>query len=535
MNDYFQEFAITIATTVGKKTALYMNDEALKSETDFTPLGMSAEATFSAPLAFVGYAITNPEKNYDDFASIDVKGKVALALRFEPTDEKGKSKFTGSGYSDHATFTAKAKAAADHGAVALLVVNPPKGPDQLMFISAGGTDKAPIPVIHISRDTAASLLQQAGPEGPDKNIDTLRSQINEKLTPHSFDIPDTVISGTVEIARERKNFRNVVAYLRGSGRHKDEYVVVGAHYDHLGRGETGSLARGNRKEIHNGADDNASGTTAVIELARELSHANAAQKLDRSVIFAAFVGEERGLLGSMHFTSHPPVSLEHITAMVNLDMVGRVKDNVIFVGGNGTAKDFDDLVKKADERSPLMVKNAGTDVGGRGGIGPSDHMSFAMKKIPVLFLWSGMHSDYHRPSDDADKINFLGVAQAVDLCADLVTQLSKLPREQYVDKYDKHGGGMGGIKVRLGIMPDYNADPAISGVRVAGTSPDSPAAKAGLQEGDVILSIDADKIASLGDYMTALGKHKVGDVVKIVVEREKKHVELSATLSEPQG
>jgi S1-C subfamily serine protease len=159
-----------------------------------------------------------------------------------------------------------------------------------------------------------------------------------------------------------------------------------------------------------------------------------------------------------------------------------------------------------------------------------------MKKIPVIFLWSGMHADYHRPTDTVDKINFMGIAETVDLCERLVTELATAPREQYVDKYDHSGmSGMGGIKVRLGIMPDYNADPSTAGVRIAGASPDAPAAKAGLREGDVIKAIDSDKIGSLGDYMTVLGKHKPGDVIKITIERDKQKVELSATLADPKG
>ena len=255
LNGYFQEFPITLDTTVGKKTSLSINDKTLTAGTDFTPLGMSAEQSFSGPAAFVGYSISYPEKDYDDFAGIDLKGKVAVALRFEPVDEQAKSKFTGAGYSDHAAFSAKAKAAADHGAVALLVVNPPRGPDQLMFLSATAGDKSPIPVLHISRESLASLLQQAGTD----DVKTLKSQIDTTFKPHSFDLPNVKVSGTVQIDRRRKTFHNVVAYLPGKGPHMDEFIVVGAHYDHLGRGEVGSLAP-NSHQIHNGADDNGSGT-----------------------------------------------------------------------------------------------------------------------------------------------------------------------------------------------------------------------------------------------------------------------------------
>ena len=399
----------------------------------------------------------------------------------------------------------------------------------MTLATSSGGEKITHPALQISRESAASLLQQAGQT---ETLDALQSKINTSLQPHSLDLAKVEISGNVSIDRQEKQFSNIIACLPGNGKHKDEFVVVGAHYDHLGRGEPGSLAH-NSHQIHNGADDNGSGTTAVLELAEELSRHG---PLDRSVLFITFVGEERGLLGSMYLVAHPPVPLDKIVAMVNLDMVGRVRDNVVFVGGNGTAKDFDDVVAAADKDSQLVLKNAGADVGGRGGIGPSDHMAFAMKHIPVLFFWSGMHADYHRPSDKVDKINFLGIAQVVDFTQEIIEKLAAMPREEYVDKYDHNMmGGVAGMKVRLGIMPDYNTDENVTGVRIAGTIPDAPAAKAGLLEGDLIVQIDAEKIDSLGDYMTVLSKHKPGDVVKITIERNKTKMELPVTLSEPKG
>ena len=289
-------------------------------------------------------------------------------------------------------------------------------------------------------------------------------------------------------------------------------------------------------EIHNGADDNGSGTVAVLELAKKLVD-EPAESRRRSIIFITFTGEERGLLGSAYFVSHPPVPLDRIVAMLNLDMVGRVRDNVLFVGGSGTAEDFDSMLKAADERSPLVIKTAGADVGGRGGIGPSDHESFALKKIPVVFLYSGMHMDYHRPTDDVDKINFIGLARTVDLAADVLGQLERLPREQYVDSFDRSFfGRMNHSNVQLGIMPDYNYDGTASpGVRVAGIVPETAAAKGGIKEGDVIIKIGESKIGGLGDFMTEMGKHKAGDQVKITVLRESKPLELDVTLAERHG
>jgi Zn-dependent M28 family amino/carboxypeptidase len=521
LNGYSQEFPITVSQKVNPSTSLSVGDKPLKLDTDFTPLGLSAEKSFSAPIVFVGYSINNPEQNYDDYAGVDVKGKIALAFRYEP----GQS--SQGGFSERATFKVKAKNAADHGAIALLIVNTSKNPDKLISLERSSDEKSTIAVLQITRAAAASLLQEAG--APD--LEKLQGDLDSTHKPNSFALSKSAGSGSVAFITDRRSFKNIVGFVSGTGPHKDEYVVIGAHYDHLGRGERGSMAA-NAKQIHNGADDNGSGTTAVLELAKLMGKKYSG---DRSLIFATFVGEERGLLGSEYFVEHPPVPLEKITAMLNLDMVGRVKNDVVFVGGNGTAKDFDELLKKADENSPLILKNAGVDVGGRGGIGPSDHMSFAMKKIPVIFIWTGMHADYHRPSDKVDKINFLGIAEVVDFCRELIPKLAALPREQYVDSYDKmRGTGMSGMKVRLGIMPDYNADPAIVGVRVAGTMPDSPASKAGLKDGDVIVQIAKDKIASLGDYMTALGKYKPDDAVTITVERDKKRVDLNAILSAPK-
>jgi membrane-associated protease RseP (regulator of RpoE activity) len=215
-------------------------------------------------------------------------------------------------------------------------------------------------------------------------------------------------------------------------------------------------------------------------------------------------------------------------------MVGRVRNNTIYIGGAGTAQPLDGILAKADARSPLQVQTAAATVGGRGGIGPSDHESFALKKIPVVFFFSGMHPDYHRATDDPDKINYLGMAEVVDMAADVVNQLDAMPPMQYVDKYDYVTGGtrgsMGGVQ--LGIMPDYNSDDGKPGVRVAGTVPDTAAARAGLKEGDVIIGFDDAKVAGLGDYMAVLGKHKPGDKVKVKILRDNQEMQLVATLGE---
>ncbi len=529
LDGYFQPFNMTISSAVGPRTALTIGDHAFKVDDDFVPMGLSAEGTFAGQVAFVGYAISSEQFKYDDFADVDLKGKVALAMRYEPVDSAGKSRFTPDGRSDQATFTAKAKAAADHGAIALLIVNPPdqdsdSDDDRLMSMTRSGGGKASIPVLHVTRSTAERILKLGGA----KELAALHNQIDSSGKPHSFVLGNVSASGEVELKREQREIRNVVAYIPGQGEGKDEYIVVGAHYDHLGRGEAGSMSMNSRNQIHNGADDNASGTVAMLQMARHFAKSKPA----RSIIFIAFTGEERGLLGSAHFVNNPPVPLDRIVAMLNLDMVGRLKGDALEVGGTGTASEFDAMVKAVDVKTPLKLKPAASRVGGRGGLGPSDHASFAAKKIPVIFLWTGNHIDYHRPTDDADKINFVGMAQIVDAAERLVEALLTMPHTQYVDKFDTGGMAMGSLRVRLGIMPDYSDED--EGVKVGSTFPNTPAANAGIKDGDVIVQIGDDKVTSLTDYMTALNKHKPGDKAKIAVLRNGERMEMEATFTTPR-
>jgi Zn-dependent M28 family amino/carboxypeptidase len=311
---------------------------------------------------------------------------------------------------------------------------------------------------------------------------------------------------------------------------------------------------GGRTEIHNGADDNASGTTAMLALASELARRG---KPQRSILFIAFTAEEEGLLGSRHFVEHSPVPLKQIVGMLNLDMVGRIRTaaehrassttrqtttaeaatqdspaGVLYVGGAGTAASFDDIVKQADARSPLVVRDIG-----RGGIGPSDHTSFALKRIPVLFFFSGLHGDYHRPSDDPEKINYDGLAEVVDFAADVVTRMAASPRQAYVQSSDasRMRVGMGQrTGVVLGVVPDYSStDPSGGGVVISGTTPGSPAEAAGLKPSDKIVRVDEKKIHNLYDLTDVLAGGKPGQKVKLYVIRDAttQPIEIEATLA----
>jgi Zn-dependent M28 family amino/carboxypeptidase len=295
----------------------------------------------------------------------------------------------------------------------------------------------------------------------------------------------------------------------------------------------------------------------MLEVASRM--ARATTKPARSIVFVAFTAEEEGLIGSQRFVKDAPVPLDHVVGMVNLDMVGRIRNTpsstniagppsttrstttqssggrgILYVGGTGTAKDFDDILKRAGEHSPLVLKDMG-----RGGLGPSDHMSFALKKVPVLFFFSGLHADYHRPTDDADKINYDGLEQAVELVQDVITQIAAEPRQRYVDANDSSSmhmaRGSSGSSVTLGVVPDYSAMEESGGVKISGTSPGSPAAAAGLRDGDTIVKWNDRKIDNLYDLTDALAKGKAGEKVHLSVVREKKQIELDATLAKRAG
>jgi hypothetical protein len=526
--DYFQPFTIVADVTMDPKTFLKWGDQSYKPDVDFGLPPNSGEGSFDGPVVFAGYGVVSNANAYDDFAGIDVKGKVVMALRFEPHNADGSSHFSKDGWSDHAAILAKAKEAAMRGAVGLIVVNPPNyHPGDVLYASSRGVQgqDAPIPIVQVRRPVADAWLKAGGAA----DIKTLQTQIDQNLKPASIDLASVRVAGEIVLQRNKKELRNVLAMLPGTGPLASEYVFIGAHYDHLGHGGPGSLAPGSHA-IFNGADDNASGTTTMLAVADYFAHAGP-QK--RTLVFAAWTGEEEGLIGSAYFTNHPLVPLSQIAADLNLDMVGRVRSNVLFIGGAGTAVDWDALLKKADEGLPFELRTFG-----RGGYGPSDHMSFALKKIPVLFLFSGMHADYHRPSDKADKINFDGMAQVAQLSERLVAGMAELPREKYIDASDSTGGMhmqmSGGGGASLGVVPDYSngiGDSTTKGVRISGTVPGSAAAAAGLKDGDTIVQFGKDKVDTLYDLSDELAKAHGGDQVTLVVIRGNDRIELKATLT----
>ncbi len=535
LEGYFQPFTMLAGATVDPATTLAVGGKKLELNKDFRPNAVTGEASFDAPVVFAGYGITDKHRDYDDYASLDVKGKVVLVLRYEPEDEKGKSRFTKSeSWSEDATFASKCRTAAEHGVAALLFVNPPardEEDDLMSFVHMMLGSRVQMPVIQVTRGVAQSMVKDGGAG----DLKSLEQTIDKDLKPQSAVLKDVTVQGKVALKKNEKQVRNVAAMLPGKGDHAGEYIVIGGHYDHLGRGGPGSLAPLSH-EIHHGADDNASGTTAMLGIADDMVHLG---PQPRTLIFIAFTGEEEGLIGSHYFVEHCPVPLDKIAYMLNLDMVGRIRKGDLEVGGNGTAADLDKLLKDADEGLPLKLGTSA--VGGKGGMGPSDHMSFALKKIPVLFFFSGLHADYHRPTDTADKVNYWGMAKVVELGDRTVEALARLQREQYVGTFDsgaiaRMGGAGGGHGASLGVVPEYGStDAPVTGVRISGTSEGSAAERAGLKAGNVITGFGDMKIDNLEDLSEAIAKHKPGDKVHLTLLRGGKSVETDATLGERKG
>jgi len=553
----------------------------LESGKDFTPMSASGAGEFDLPLVFVGYGITAEDKGYDDYAGVDVKGKAVIVLRHEPQQDDPESPFDGKKHSAHAPFARKISNAYQHEAVGVvfctderelkrnlrsrygrwqtaleklvaeaakikhtrdpgrkkiqeqreridkLVAEVQRCGEQLSreydpvlpFGSTGGRTPRDFPVVHCRREPLDKMFRAALAT----DLAALEAQIDGGPTPHSRELGGWRITGRIDLTRKTVEVKNVAGVLPGEGPLAEETLLIGAHYDHLGYGGRGSLEP-KHETIHNGADDNASGVAAVIEIARQL--AEKAEGCRRRVVFVAFTGEERGLLGSAHYVRHPPFPLESTVAMLNLDMVGRLRDDKLIVTGTATAKRFNELIDAAAERLGLnLVKRPG-------GFGPSDQASFYAKKIPVLHFFTGTHKEYHRPSDDFELLNIPGMRRVVQLVTPLASALATDElRPEYV-AVKMPTIRQDGKRPYLGTIPDFGAEG--KGYRISGVAEGGPAERAGLQGGDAIIQFGESKIGGLVDIDAALRKHQAGDRVRVVVLRGGEEMTFEITLDPPR-
>jgi len=542
---YFEPFTIKGRARLGKVQELAFAGLAGKVlqaalPSDYTPLPISVPGTLvKVPVVFAGYGITARDESrkldYDDYAGIDVRGKAVILLRREPRQHDDASPFDGKNDSKYATFQHKATNAFQHGAAAIFLVNNLAGlegnRDVLVSFAAsvlGGDSN--IPFLMLSRDFAGKLLAGAG----EPSLEELEKRIDEDLKPHSRELKDWAASARVTIEGQQITTKNVVGVLEGAGPHAAETVIIGGHYDHLGHGGlmSGSLA-GLSRDIHNGADDNASGTAMVLELARRLGARR--DPPPRRVVFMAFTGEERGLLGSHYYVEHPLFPLGQTVMMINCDMVGRLNSrSELTMIGTGSTPGLDALVDALGKSAGLNIKKVS---GINDSFGGSDHESFYNKEIPVLFAFTGIHGDYHRPSDDSDRINFGGMARIADYLELITLDLVRRPeRPAYVRMARKappaHAAdpGQKATGVYFGSVPDYSEEGSGDGLKLSGVTEGGPADKGGLKAGDVIIRFDGLPVKTLNDYTETLFRHRPGDKVVVVVRRDRKELELHVTL-----
>ncbi len=504
----FQSFEVVTGVKLIGENYLVTENYNATLKKDFIPLSFSANATASGHVVFVGYSIVMPDK-WDDYSDIDVKGKWVLSLTGDPEPDNPKSEFIA-----HSSDRQKALNARDRGAIGLLLV---KGTgqdkeDKLMpaYYDKNASD-AGIPVINITRKLADHLISGRG-----FTIEDIEKELQASLQPFSFEA-FTDIKAKVSLEYVKVSTQNVVAILHGnSNEMSEEYIVIGAHHDHLGMGGTGSGSRmPDSKAVHHGADDNASGVAALLELASNMASKQSRSK--RSILFVSFGAEEMGLVGSKYFVSNLPVPASQIKTMINLDMIGRLKeDSVLTIGGTGTAKEMDEILSLFENDLPFKI-NRQPD-----GYGPSDHAAFYAASIPVLFFTTGAHEDYHTPLDTWDKINIAGLEAISDFVYDLSNYLAdRTENLTFTESGTMTRTGMGrGYKITLGIIPDYAS--TNQGLRVDGVRKEGPAARAGIMKGDVIIAMNGLQVGNIYDYMARLNTLNAGDTVIVEVMRNGK-------------
>jgi len=530
LNTEFEPFEFTAGISLGQNNSLKVDGRTYKVDQQWRPLAFSKTGDLEpAPIVFAGYGIVAPEADgvdaYDSYVHLDVKDKWVMVLRYIPEDADDKLRQHMRRY---ASLRYKAMVARDRGAAGLIVVSGPKAEvnDQLVELSfdtsLAGTS---LGAISVTDDVAASWLKSA-----DKNLAALQTQLDKGEPMMGFDLPGLKLDATIDMNLEKRTGRNVIARLQAGDKPAKQAVVVGAHIDHLGHGEGGSSLAGKNEKgrIHHGADDNASGVAALLEIAAYLSNMKASGKLDmkRDVIFAAWSGEELGLLGSSKFVSNrrgDEGKLPGIAAYLNMDMVGRYRDQLI-VQGTGSSEAWSQLIERANVPVGLRIKtNPDAYL-------PTDTTPFYAAGVPVLSAFTGAHEDYHRPSDTPDKLNYEGLRKTAHFMA-LITR-SLVQRDDapaYIaQKRPDQQTPRGGMRAYLGTIPDY-AQSEVKGVKLTGVSEGGPADQAGVQGGDVVIGLGDKTIENIYDYTYAIGDLKVGEQTKIAVRRGDKTLELKIT------
>ncbi|MGH9338784.1 MAG: M28 family peptidase [Acidobacteriota bacterium] len=488
---FFQEFEIVAGHSLGEKAQIQVVLEGeelqLKPHQDYSPLSYGPQVVAAGPLVFAGFGISANDLNYDDYRDLDVTGKIVLVSEGVPRKDDEGRYLSSREISPYGSRMHKIMNAKHRGAAAILFRPERNSSDQERT------------VFHEIEDLGIHALR-------------LKREIPR----------EGCASISLEVKKVYSTVRNVLGFIPGQ---TDEVIVIGAHYDHLGLGDHSSLAPGLLGEIHNGADDNASGTAGLLQLARDLART----PRKRGLLFIAFAAEEIGLRGSDHYTERPTIRLEKTIAMINLDMIGRSEGDLI-IGGVGTAPEFRNILSDIQKNSPLEFKYSDSVRGS------SDHQSFASVEVPALFFFSGLHEDYHQPSDDWEKINIVRTYQILDVVRETIAYLDQgADSPTFVEarppaRAQRARGYRNAYGPLFGSIPDMSWD--LGGVRFSDIRPGTPADKAGVQTGDILVEFDGKKIDNLYDFTYALRLRKRGDEVEVVVLRDDRPLRVKVELGE---
>ena len=503
---------------------------------DFASVLVPKPRQVAGELAFAGFGISAPQLGYDDFTDLEVRGRVLIVLRSEPTHVDWKARTSHTDTTTHALLRTKIQEANARGAAALVLCDPKSGLNvsassaELLSINLTGEfPSIAMPVIHVRRQVLCELLSKTARF----ELEQAETEINSSLKPQSRTFKNVSLAVRIERPKVSRTLKNVIATIDGHGPQSSETIVIGAHYDHLGYGGWGSLEMTDRREIHNGADDNASGTVVMLEVARQLASLHRQSPLARRVCCIAFSAEELGLIGSKKYVHEPWFPLESTVAMLNLDMVGRLRNDDLTVYGVGTSPIWNVLL-------PPLAKEYQLDLQLRdGGYGPSDHASFYERGVPVLHFFTGFHAEYHRPSDDSDLLNYRGMKSLSHVVTELVLALTELanrpsrsaPREELAELESPTalgevvGARLPPAKFQLGVqMAASNA-----GVLVRGTLPHSLAKRHGFRAGDVIESINGQRVATPSEAIAEIQKHVPQEPLVVQLARNGLRLKLSVS------
>jgi len=506
MESGLQSFNVNVAVEPGKNNRLVVDGRGFVTGTDFMPLALSANSSLSAQVVFCAYGLlpSGDTLHRDDFSGLDVTGKWALVLRGYPESEPASG-----GYGSISSDRIKVLNAREKGAAGVLLVSGEKWDvaDNLDKPSRSEA-RAGVPVLQIRRSVADSILKSSA-----ATVKELEEKAAEAESAAGL-ITQTTVDAEADVEKREAITSNVVMMLEGSS-NAGEYVIIGAHYDHLGMGGPGSSSRvPDTVAIHYGADDNASGVALMIELAERLADHEVPHA--RNIIFVAFSGEEMGLLGSKQFVENMGIDPSSVHLMINLDMVGRMKEgNGLQVGGVGTAAGLRDTVISYSDTTEVSLTFTSE------GYGPSDHSSFYGKNIPVLYFTTGAHLDYHTPFDTPDKLNFEGMVKIGELLTDLVSWSANSPsRLAFTEAGPREPTSPMGRRrgITFGIMPDF-AGNVTNGLRADFVTPGKPAALGGMVKDDIIVAIDSKPVNNIEDYMFRLSQLKPGQTVPVEVLR----------------